>query len=681
MKKTLTTTALSSAFIIASTMNAYASLPGDDINPNDLLNLSLEQLSNIEVTSVSRRSEKASEAAAALYVITQDDIRHSGMTNIPELLRMVPGLDVAQSGAHQWAISSRGSNGQFSNKLLVLIDGRTVYTPLFSGVYWDMQDTPLQDIERIEVIRGPGATLWGANAVNGVINIITKNSKDTLGGFASETMGNQINTISTARYGAKLSEDATMRVYAKYDSYDEFRNMQGNGAKDPWDKQQAGFRADMKNDSGQSATLQGDIYHATTSGIQNWLQPNASTSPVAINENDMGGNILGRYNKKFSAESDLTLQAYYDDARRDNIVFTQNIQTFDLDMQHTFSPMDRNEVVWGAGYRRVESDIYGNQNTGLGVPYVEFSPTSRSHDLYSAFVQDKISLIPDNLFLTLGSKLEKNDFTGVEYQPSARLSWLVDSKQTLWTSVSRAVKTPSVGISDSQIIVAPANASPLAVYAQTGSQGVQSEELVAYEVGYRIQPTINSSIDVSVFYNDYSKLVLGSPGAAQGPLFSPLSFAYFVVPISPVNAGSAHSYGSEVSAKWNPTTWLDLASGYSLEQLKFDQSDPFGYSFNGKSPQQQFNARATVRLPYNLEWNSAAYYVDSLTAIDPNTGAGIPSYTRIDTGLTWHAMDNMDVSLVGQNLFDSQHQEFSGFLYQNSSQVPRTIYGNVSVKF
>lgn len=645
-----------------------------------LLSLSLEELSNVQITSVSKRSEKASEAAAAVFVITQEDIRRSGMTNIPELLRMVPGLNVAQSGSHQWAVSSRGLSGQFADTLLVLMDGRTVYTPLYSGVYWDVQDTPLQDIERIEIIRGPGATLWGANAVNGVINIITKHAKDTQGGYFSQSAGNLLNSGTTARYGAKIGDNGHIRVYAKHDDYDSFETVSGVDARDPWRKTQGGFRSDWKNADNQSFTLQGDIYSSNEDFIVNLIQPAGTTVATGVADDTTGINILGRWNNKLSRTSDLTLQAYYDSAKRDNFVFDQHIQTFDLDAQHVWTASDKHEIVWGGGYRLIKSDITGNSNVPLLIPYVQILPQDQSKHLFSAFAQDKITLNPNDLFLTVGSKFEHNAFTGFEYQPSARLSWLVDEKQTVWGSVSHAVRTPNIGsTSNLQQIAAPTllPGPTLAFLTQVGNGSAKSEELNAYEIGYRVQPQKNLSIDASVFYNDYSRLIIGTAGT---PFVEPV-IGYVLVPISPLNVGTAHTWGGEATAKWHPTSSLELTASYTLLQMKFDQPDPLGYNFAGKSPQQQLNASATVQLPHNVEFTTSAYYVDELTSVDLNTGQNVDAYTRLDMRLAWEPMDNVELSLVGQNLLVARHQEFAGFAYQNSSQVPRSVYGNVTWKF
>ncbi len=663
-KNFLRGTSLSTLALLLTVSLAHAN---EDINPNELINLSLEQLSNIEVTSVSKKSEKASEAAADIYVISQDDIRRSGLATIPELLRMVPGVNVAQSGAHDWAVSIRGFNDQFANKLLVLIDGRTVYTPLFSGVFWDLQDTPLEDIERIEVIRGPGATLWGANAVNGVINIITKNAKDTQGGFASQTVGSQLNSETTVRYGVKADDGAYVRAYAKYDDSDSYQKLSGSDANDPWKKEQSGFRADWKQGENQTFTLQGDAYRAREDTVYKLPQPNTTLLTVLDHEKDHGANVLGRWNDKISKDSDLTVQMYYDSAARDLLPYYANIQTFDVDVQHVWTALHGHEIIWGAGYRMVDT-------RETSTPYITFARTHRDDSLYSSFLQDKITLNPNDLFLTLGTKLEHNAFTGMELEPSARLTWLVDSSQTLWGAVSHSVRTPSVTLADIQFVSSSLANNLFA--ARVGSHTTQSEELDAYEVGYRVQPLKNVSVDVSTFYNDYSRLILGVQGNVYGVTTS--LGTYNIAPVLPINSGTASSYGFETSVKWNPKSYLELSANYSLTELKFDQPDPYGFTFANKSPKQQFNLSSALQLPYDVEFDNSLY---SVGAIAPAGVAAIASYVRLDSRLSWKPLDRLELSLVGQNLLQSQHREFSNFLYQNQVEVPRTVYGNISWKF
>ncbi len=652
----------------ATALLATPLFAAEDLNTKELLSLSLTELSNVEVTSVSKKSEKESEAAAAIFVITQNDIRESGMTSIPEVLRMVPGLDVAQTGSHGWAVSSRGFNDEFANKLLVLIDGRTVYDPLFSGVYWDVQDTPMQDVERIEVIRGPGATLWGANAVNGVINIITKAASETQGEFVSQTIGTNINSGTTVRYGAKVDDNAYVRAYAKYDDMGSFKLTNGGDAHDQWNKGQAGFRSDWKSGGNQTFTFQGDVYNSGQNDVLKLpsLATGTQINTVSDREVATGGNLLARWDNKVSKDSDFTFQMYYDDAKRFFEIYSNNIQTFDMELQHAWTPTEGHDVVWGAGYRLVAQDI----NT---TPYLQLKSDAFMDSLLSAFVQDKITIVPKKFYITLGSKFEYNTFTQFEYQPSARFTWLMDEKNTVWGAVSRAVHTPDRGSQDlTRLVGGPLAASTFA--AKIGNENTTSEELIAYELGYRTQLARNVSLDVSSFYNDYRKLLLGVPGPTLTPTIPGLG-AVTLITVSPVNVGSAHSWGGEASINWKPTNYAELVAGYTLLELKFDQADPYGFSFANKTPEQQFNIRSNIKLPYDVEWNTALYYVDDLSALK------VDNYYRLDTRLAWKPIDSLELSLVGQNLLDPRHQEFMGFLYQNNTQVPRTIYGNITWKF
>lgn len=646
-----------------------SSASAQEFDPKELLSLSLEQLSNIEVTSVSKKAEKANEAPAAVFVITADDIRRLGATSIPEALRIVPGLNVARSGSHQWAVTARGFNDQFANKLLVLMDGRTVYTPLFNGVWWDVQDTVLEDIDRIEVIRGPGATLWGANAVNGVINIITKSAKDTQGGLASITTGNQEKAIASTRYGMKIGDNSYARVYAKYNNRDEESTLNGFGADDAWNKRQAGFKAEMELTQQDNLTVQGDVYSANEDFVLNL--PSFITPPVVPTpETDqaIGGNMLARWKHKASDTSDIALQVYFDHAKRSSIAYRDEINTIDLDFQHNWSASDRHEITWGVGYRLVDEEMENSI-------YNQLTPDSRSDNLFSAFLQDKITLVPENLFLTLGSKFEVNDYTGFEYQPSARLAWLINDKQTAWASVSRAVKTPYRFTDDGSLALgAFPFGAPLGFIGSAPNPNLESERLIAYEVGYRIQPVETVSLDTTAFYNDYTNLtrgLLGAPEFRTLPGFGP----YLFFPIIPFNDNEARSFGFELAANWEVFDNWQLSAGYSFLDLKFEKQDSLGFPLAGKSPEQQFNVRSNLILPYGLEMNNAVYYVDSLPGID------IPDYVRFDTRLAWRARDGVELSLVGHDLFDAEHPEFSSFIYQNPSQIGRSVYANVTLRF
>lgn len=652
--------ALFSVFLVPSVHAADA-----DLDAKTLVSLSLEQLTDIEVTSVSKKAEKASEAAAAVFVITQDEIRRSGATSIPEALRMAPGIHVAQAGSHQWAITSRGFTGQFSNKLLVLIDGRTVYTPLFSGVYWDVQDTFMEDIERIEVIRGPGATLWGSNAVNGVINIITKKAKDTHGTVLTARAGNFERLGVGGRYGFNIGEKTHVRAYANYINRDESRRLSGLGSGDEWYKDQAGFRADSENGNNQY-TLQGDIYRGRENTI--FTLP-VGTAPFFTRRNDefevSGGNVLGNWRHKIGEGNELTVQAYIDNVQRDSTLYKESRNTFDIDVQHGYTLSERHELTWGLGYRLIQDSIEGTF-------FVNLTPDDRSDQLYSAFVQDKITLVPEKVFLTLGTKFEHNNYTGNEYQPSARLAWLVTDKQTVWASVSRAVRTPNRSADDVTLPLA-ASAGPVYI-ALEGNRASESEEMIAYEMGYRVQPAANLSFDITAFYNDYSRLIsatTGTPFLKRSAYSSP----YFEVPVYPTNTDDGNSQGIELAANWEVTERWQLSGAYSWLEMDLARAPAVGSSFAGRTPRHQFNVRSTVLLPYNLELNNALYFSDKLERVNIN------EYYRFDTRLAWKPTNTVELSIVGQNLLDDRHQEFTGFVYQSSAEVPRSGYVNLTLRF
>lgn len=651
--------------VSVSCLAASAALAQESTAKDPLLGLTLKDLADMEVTSVSKKAEKASQAAAAIFVVTADDIRRMGATSIPEALRAVPGMNVARAGAHQWAVSSRGFNDQFANKLLVLIDGRSVYTPLFSGVWWDVQDVVLEDIERIEVIRGPGGTLWGANAVNGVINIITKKAKETQGAMVSAGTGSLDTANVTARYGAKLGDAGYVRAYAKRRDTNEVRSLTDTGAGDEFKSDQAGFRADWKKGDAQDFTLQGDIYRANED--LPWNIPSFTSPPTVASRQEKdprGGNILGRWNYVQSPESTMTLQMYYDRAVRDHITL-DTIQTYDVDFQQVWTGLSRNEIIWGTGYRLVDDNLTNSV-------YYSQTPEDRSDNLFSAFVQDKIAVVPDKFYITLGSKFEQNDYSGFEVQPSARFSWHVNDKQTVWGAVSRAVHTPNLFTSDGQLVAAADGTLP-GFYSTQGNPDLGVESVIAYELGHRAEIGSKLHTDTTIFYNQYDDLFrvgLGTPFVQTTGALAP----YVVVPLRIQDNNSGESWGFEASANWDVADNWQLGGGYSFIDFDYKYPTALAFSALGKDPQQQFNIRSNLQLPHNLEINNALYYVDSL-------GVGVSDYFRFDTRLGWKPMDGVELSLVGQNLLDPNHQEFTGFLYQNASEIPRSIYANVTVQF
>jgi iron complex outermembrane receptor protein len=491
-----------------------------------LKKMSVEELMEIEVTSVSRRPEKLLDASAAIQVITHQDIRRSGATSLPEVLRLAGNLNVAQKNAHDWGISARGFNTELANKLLVMIDGRTVYTPLFSGVFWNVQDSLLEDIDQIEVISGPGGTLWGANAVNGVINITSKSAKETLGGYVEAGAGSEFEAFGAVRYGGAVGTKAYYRVYAMSSQRDDGIYRNGNPASNGWHMQRGGFRIDAEPTTAAALTLQGDLY-----GGQ---QKVAAGGTMEVG----GGNVLGRWSHRFSPESDLRLQAYFDSTHLVNPMprtafapaglLTDDLDTYDLDFQHRFTLVGSHHIVWGLGYRHTQDKVKNAPGTG-------FRPAHLSQDLFSGFLQDEIALRP-GLSFTFGSKLEHNDYTGRETEPSARLQWKFAADQTLWTAISRAVRTPSrIDRDFFQPTNLPATL-PQAIL--MGSPTFASETVVAYEAGYRIQAGTHFAASASLFYNQYDHLRSTTPSR---PVILPLVFQ---------NNLEGSTQGLEFTATW-----------------------------------------------------------------------------------------------------------------------------------
>ncbi|EEF60377.1 TonB-dependent receptor plug domain-containing protein [Pedosphaera parvula] len=642
----------------------------------DLTEMSIDELMKIPVTTVSRKAEEFSKSPAAIYVLTQDDIRRSGATSIPEVLRLVPGLDVAQVDSQQWAISARGFNDVFANKLLVLQDGRSVYTPLFSGVFWDVQDTILEDIDRIEVVRGPGGTLWGANAVNGVINIITKSAKDTQGVLITGGGGTYEHAFGGFRYGDKVGEDLYLRVYGKYFDRDESVRPNGSDIPDSWQMGRGGFRMDWDKweKTGNLLTVQGDIYEGWLDqefGTFNPFNPPTYSSLVQDEERVSGGNLLGRWSHQFSDSSDLKIQTYYDRTERDTAIFRESRDTFDLDLQHHFTLGDRNDFVWGAGYR-LDMDRIGN------TPSVSLFPSSETTHLFSTFVQDEITLVEKRLRLTLGTKLEHNDFTGFEYQPSGRLLWTPHEKHTFWASISRAVRTPSRAEEDVRLssVIAPGVVNTI-----YGNNHFLAEDLLAYEFGYRVQPSSRVSFDLAMFYNVYDQLRSVEFGfSPTQPVIPPPPPPGFFIPTFVANELYGDTYGFELASTIQLADWWRLKPSYTFLEMQLKQragsTDISSIGDMGKSPEQQFSVTSAMDFPHGLSLDCAFRYVDQLPTLN------ISSYVALDVRLGWRATKNLEMAIVGQNLLSAQHAEFAPtFIQTPRAEVQHGVYGKVTVRF
>jgi iron complex outermembrane receptor protein len=643
--------------------------------PTDLGEKSIEDLMNIEVTSASKKEQKMSRIASAMFVITQEDIRRSGATNIPDLLRMVPGLDVAQINGSIWEISSRGFNAQYADKLLVLIDGRTVYTPLFAGVYWDVQDVPLEDIDRIEVIRGPGATVWGANAVNGVINIITKSAKETHGGLVTAGGGTYEPGFGVAQYGGTSGQATSYRIFMKGFDYNSFPSLSGQNGHDGWDLLHGGFRIDSTLSQNDSFTLQGDLYEGNAGEIAHFVEltpPFGGT--LAVSTSVAGGNVLGRWNHTFSPHSDTTLQVYFDRTKRNNILEGEGVNTTDIDFQHHVGWGSRQDFVWGVGYR------YSSYATN-GSLTVSFVPASQGRQLFTSFLQDEITLKPDRLSLTIGAKLEHNDFSGIEFQPSARLAWNVTNNHMLWAGYSRARRTPSPSDRGLRIGLAafPGRGGFPVLLTLLGSPNTVSENLDAFEAGYRAQLRANISLDLATFYNRYGDLTTLEPGTPFVELNPPPP--HLNVPLVFSNQMHGESHGLEMAVNWKVTNRWTLSPGYAFERIHLHTSptsqDTTSVSVvEGNSPHVQAQLRSNFALPRGLEWNMSVYFVGRLPSQQ------VPSYTRLDTGITWRAYEHLAVSLVGQNLLKDHHLEAnSSDQGERSGLIKRSVYAQLTWRF
>jgi iron complex outermembrane receptor protein len=611
-----------------------------------------------EVTSVTRQASTVGRSAAAVYVVTQDMIRRSGATSVPEILRMVPGLQVARIDSNKWAISSRGFNNRFANKLLVMIDGRIVYTPLFSGVYWEVQDMVLQDIERIEVIRGPGATVWGANAVNGVINIITKTARDTQGALVAAGGGNQDKTITAARYGGKVGDNFYYRVYGKH--FERARSFNPTAAHDDWRMGRAGFRAEWYPNGCDcdTITFQGEMF---TSQLGNSLVNAVPTPPFTefvINDIEHAGGFLSsRWVHRINEDSFTALQVYFDRTDRDDLQVDQLTDIYDIDFQHHFPLGCRNAITWGLRYRNVRDNVGTNNAFTFQVV-----PVNRTTELFSGWVQDEISLVGDELMLTVGSKFEHNDYTGFEMQPSARMLWAPNNRQVVWGAISRAVRTPS-RIEENLRFRSP-TANPNVFSLILGNPQVAAEDVITYEIGYRAQPTDTFSWDLALFYNDYEDLIsFHQVGPAGGiPVDVPLQYA---------NIADAETYGIEVSCQWDITQCWHLRAWYSFLQIQSHGSANEALE-EERSPHNQAFLMSSWDLPHALELDVLARYVDEL----PNVNT--PSYISMDARLGWRPNDCWEFSVVGQNLLNSHHVEFAPSLVQTTpTQVNRGIYAQV----
>lgn len=617
-----------------------------------LKQLSIEQLGQVEVTSVTKEPEEVWKTPAAVYVITSQDIVRSGATNIPEALRLAPGVEVARIDSDKWSIGVRGFGSRLTRDVLVLIDGRSVYSTLLAGTYWEVQNIPLDDIDRIEVIRGPGGTIWGPNAVNGVINIITKSSKDTQGESVSAGGGNVDQGDITAQYGGGHGDDLTYRVYGMGfvrgpqfhpagDSYDTWRNIQG------------GFRADYDRSPKDSYTLQGDIYDegaGETVTATTYAPPYSQILQGAARLS--GGNILGRWHHTQGPGEDFQLQAYYDRTNRREPNFADIRNTFDVDFLDRFRLPARQQISWGAGVR-----LSAGRNPTV-VSGLYFIPGSRIDQLYSGFFQDEIALIPDRLSLSLGSKLLKTNYTGLEWEPSVRMLWNPTPTQALWAAYTHAVRTPAdaerafylsgfLGLAPGGVpFFARFNANP----------NFHSEELNGWEIGYRRMVGQNVYVDLDTFYNHYGNLfsedIIGAPFLENSP-----APPHLLLPAEFGNGLVGTTKGFELSPNWSPVSFWRLSASYSYLDMNLQKgtnSQDVGIApiLQGSSPRHQLTAESDFNISNAIDLNLTYRFVSALSALHIN------SYSTGDARFGWWVRSSLQLSVSGRNLFQPTHYEY-----------------------
>lgn len=619
---------------------------------SELKQLTLEELSQVEVVTPSKAPVKAFQSPVAVYVITSDAIRRSGATTIPAALRLAPGVEVARIDASKWSIGIRGFGSRFSRGVLVMIDGRTVYTPLLAGTYWEAQDTMIEDIDRIEVIRGPGATIWGPNAVNGVINIITKSSRETHGTLASAGGGNEEQGFGAFRYGAGTG-NLNYRFYGKaFTRGPEFHPDNQNF--DDWRGAQTGFRADWDKDSRDSFTFQGDLYKIESGqSVDAVTYAPPYTQTVDSDADVSGGNFLSRWTRTINARNTVQVQAYFDRTARYEANFADLRNTFDVDFLHQIRVGSRQQVSWGLGAR------FSPANNIEVVSGLTFRPNRRTDELFTGFLQDEISL-SGRLRLILGTKLLRTNFTGFEPEPSARLVWMPTDKHTLWTAFTHALRTPSDAEENFNLSgfigITPGGVPSFARF--NANPGFVPEQLNGYEAGYRRLFGQIASIDVALFYNHYHNLF---DEEITGPVFledNPPP-THFLLPAQFGNGLLGTTKGGEVTTEWRPMSFWQLRAWYAYLQMDLQKS-PTSLDVGtipglvGSSPRHEVSVQSGLDLPKHLQLDLTYRYISALP------GQGVPSYSTADAQLAWRFGGGFQFAVVGRDLFQPHHPEFGG---------------------
>lgn len=613
--------------------------------PGDITDLSLEELMNIKVTSASKKEESLSGAPAAIYVITGDDIRRSGLSSLPEVLRLAPGLTVQQTNSHAWTVSTRGFNGFPNEKMLVLIDGRAVYDSLYGGVFWDVQDVRLADIDRIEVIRGPGGALWGVNAVNGVINIITKPASATQGVSVETSLGKNEGSHGSFRVGARMSKAFSYRFYGQSSFWDPAVDAAGTELFNDWHISDAGIRADWGVDSKDNlsfdlAGYEGHVHDQTFGSSYGAFGWNNVAYTVA------GGHALAHWGHTISEKSHATTLAYCDWTNRENAQWAEEYRiTCDAEFQHNYTFNSRHSLMWGAGFRST-----ADQTPVRGLSY--FTPLNKRLNFFDGFAQYDVNVIPERLRVTIGSKFERSTYGGFEASPQVRAVWSLRANHHIWGAASRSSRVPARNEHDNHLALfnPPQPPDPATVILFIGNPEISSEHQTAYEAGYRYQYKQAWSVDVAAFYNSYTDLILpdvNNPDTSFNP-----SPPYLQIAFPFKNGTQAQTHGLEINGKWNATPRWHL-------QLNLTEDRGTSFSMDA-TPRHQFSANSDVDLPRSFSFHSALYHTNAFDVTAAGATVSLPTTNRVDLGLTWHGMPGLNVGVWGRDLQSDRHLEGNG---------------------
>ncbi|MHC4886788.1 MAG: TonB-dependent receptor plug domain-containing protein [Planctomycetota bacterium] len=650
-----------------------------ELKLDQLMDIELPSMMDLTVTSVSKKAEQLAKTAAATYVITQDDIRRTGVTTLADAFRLAPGVTVSTTGLHHSykAVSIRGYHTFYSsNKLLVLVDGRSVYSPILTTTWWDAHDLMLEDIERIEIIRGPGGTTWGANAMNGVINIITKKAEDTQGGLVSVGLGtvdrNQVNT----RYGFKIGEKTFMRVYGKRYHHAGYKEGDADAKAtlafsdqlriEEMTGKRAGFRIDSTLNDTDTLTISGDAQENrvdTTFHRGQYVRPFRETVPQASRAD--GGFLLASWTRDLQGEGEISLKGYYDIQDREYHDTTLNCDTLDLEFQHRFKAFGRHEFIWSLGYR---TSRIGAER----IPDLWYDDEHQTEDLFSFTLQDEIELLEEKLFLTLGTKIQRNTYTGNEYQPSVRLLYTPSEKFTYWASFSRALHTPAHLWGNARYsIILDAGNQALALNFNPNDD-LQSETVHAYEAGWRIQPNDRFWLDIAAYHNEYERLITYENLQARRQVMTPTP--HLALNRSMDNMLEGYGYGLEIAANWKATKWLTFGGSYTKQHANMKTIEGGIYSperdiYDRGSPEELLSFRTSFNLPHHVELDIWLRHTEPMQRLNQ------PRVTDVDIRVGWKPKKNLELSLVGQNLGDKRQRHMSAI------EIDRNIFGKLTWQF